>query len=44
MGDGALYGAGMAFLIKNGSMLQVAGFGLSREQAIDLAKAALARL
>jgi hypothetical protein len=44
MGDGALYGAGMAFVIKNGSMLQVAGFGLSKEQTIDLAKAALARL
>jgi hypothetical protein len=44
LGDGALYAAGMVTAIKNGSMLQVAAFGLPKEKAIDLARLALARL
>lgn len=44
LGDAAIYGAGMVTAIKNGSMLQVAGLGLDKQEAIDLAKLALARL
>lgn len=44
LGDDALYGAGMVTAMKDGSMLQVAGLGLSKEQAIELAKVAIARL
>ena len=44
LGDGAIYAAGVIFAIKNGSMLQVAGWGLEKEKSIALAKAALARI
>jgi hypothetical protein len=44
LGDGAIFGAGMVTAIKNGSMLQLAGLGLDKQKAIDLAKLALARL
>ena len=44
LGDDALYAAGMVTAIKNGSLLQVAAFGLPKEKATDLAKLALARL
>ncbi len=44
LGDGAIFGAGMVTAIKNGSMLQVAGFGIDKEKSIELAKLALARL
>ena len=44
LGEDAFYGAGMLFAIKNGSMLQVAGLNMDKEQAIELAKLALARL
>ena len=44
LGDGAVFAAGMVVAIKNGSMLQLAGFGLDKQKTIDLAKLALARL
>jgi hypothetical protein len=44
LGDGAIFAAGMVTAIKNGSMLQLAGFGLDKQKTIDLAKLALARL
>lgn len=44
LGDGAIFAAGMVTAIKNGSLLQLAAFGLDKEKAIDLAKLALARL
>ncbi len=34
----------MVTAIKNGSLLQLAAFGLDQQKAIDLAKLALARL
>jgi hypothetical protein len=44
LGDGAVFAAGMVVAIKNGSMLQLTGFGLDKQKTIDLAKLALARL
>lgn len=44
LGDDAVYAGGMVVATKGGSMLQLAGIGLTKDQAIELAKLAMARL
>ncbi|HYO44955.1 MAG TPA: hypothetical protein VES19_17285 [Candidatus Limnocylindrales bacterium] len=44
LGDDAVYAGGMVVAVKGGSMLQIAGIGLTKDQAIELAKLAIGRL